>query len=157
MISPKILVDAIVTKLGEIPDLVTDVGGATNIFAYHDTFPEKSNLAEAIYGQKQPSVMVVWRRTRPGRRMSAWIHDVSLILKAKAETVADPDGYYAMVDHIINGVPSSGTIPLISTEIHASVDLMEVPTIDRKVLLVSADTSIDYFEITTGLPEKGGI
>ena len=51
------VVDAIVEKLREISELVTEMGANPDrIYAYHDHYPKRTSLAQAIYQMPAPSV-----------------------------------------------------------------------------------------------------
>ncbi len=154
MVNPSELIDALVSKLRDIPDLVGEVGGdEERIFAYHDQYPARSRLQDAIYAQPSPSVMAVWQGSDQGSRgdFGAWQHHVSLYLRAKEEYAEPPDGYYRLYRLICEGVPAGGDgQTMINTTVHDSCDpLREVPRIARQL-----DGPFDYFEIQMSFIEK---
>ena len=72
------VVDAIVEKLREIPELVTEMGANPDrIYAYHDHYPKRTSLPQAIYQMPAPSVMVAWQGTAPGNfGENEWPEDI---------------------------------------------------------------------------------
>ena len=154
MILPSDLIEALVAKLRDIPDLVGEVGGdEERIFAYHDRYPDRSRLMDAIHQQPIPSVMVAWQGSDQGSRgdFGAWRHHLSLYLRAKEEYGDLPDGYYRLYRLICEGVPAGGDgLRMIDATVHDGCDpLMEVPRIARQL-----DGPLDYFEVQMSFIEK---
>ena len=57
MIDPSEIVDALITLLRDIPDLVIEMGGdPERIYAYHDQYPKKVSLTHAIHQMPAPSI-----------------------------------------------------------------------------------------------------
>jgi hypothetical protein len=158
LINPSEIVDALVTLLRSIPDLVEELGGnEENIFAYHDRYPKNISIEKAKYEQPSPSVMAVWQGTGVGNQGSftVWKHSVSLFLRSAEDPGDDiPTGYYTLYRLILKGVPESGVgeQPMIYQTVHASCTPMDdVPSIQRQ----SDASGIDYFEITLSFTEIG--
>jgi len=149
------VVDAIVEKLREIPELVTEMGGsADRIFAYHDHYPKRTSLPLAIYQMPAPSVMVAWQGTAPGNfgENEAWKHQVALFLRAgETSDSGAPTAYYRLFELIVNGVPSSTGTRLLYSTIHADCYPMDTPSISRE----TDAEGIDYFEVSITLTEIG--
>ncbi len=157
MVNPSEIVEALVAKLRDIPDLVTEVGGdAQRIYAYHDRYPDNVSLDAAKYQMTGPAVMVAWTGTRLGSRgdFTAWKHEFSISLRAKKETNNPPDGYYKLYRLITKGVPVNGDgQPLIYTTVHESCDPLDdgIPPIQRQ----TDAAGVDYFEISLSFTEIG--
>ena len=67
MIDPSELVDSLVAMLRDIPELVLEMDGlADRIYAYHDQYPKRASLANAIHSMPAPGIMAVWQGTAPG-------------------------------------------------------------------------------------------
>ncbi len=156
MVNPAEILEALVTKLRDISDLVGEVDGdEERIFAYYDRFPDRVSLDQAITLLEQPAVMVAWMGTDQGARgeITRFRHLFSLFLRAKAETGDPPDGYYRLYRLIVKGVPAGGDgQPLIYSTVHASCDpLLDIPPIQRR----TDDAGVDYFEISMAFIEIG--
>jgi hypothetical protein len=157
MIDPKTIADTLVSRLKEITALVTAMGGsASNITAYHDSFPKASQLWEAINELKPPAMLVVWNGTMPaGGRMELWMHEFALIVRAKPETTT-ATGYTDIWLALCNGVPTGGDRQrLIFSTIVAGLHRMETPSIRRMSIPVNERDALDYFEITIRFTEAG--
>ena len=67
MINISDLVDGLVAALRGVPELSAEFGPqGANIYAYHDRFPQSSNLRLAISEMPAHSILVCWARTDPG-------------------------------------------------------------------------------------------
>jgi hypothetical protein len=147
------LLDSIVTSLRAIPDLVTLLGGANNITAYKPMWPARISWRLALWELKPlPAVLVLYRGTRTGRwgNIPSRGSDFSLIVR-DGEGVSSAD----IIAAIENGIPTGcGGLKWGSAEIHADVDMIEVPTWQVQTLLVDENTSLDYPEATFTLTEK---
>jgi hypothetical protein len=156
LVNPSEIVEALITLLRDIPDLVAEIGGdPERIYAYHDRFPDKVSLEMAKYEMPAPGVMVAWQGTRLGDRggFNAWKHDYSIYLRAKPESGNPPAGYYKLYRLIVKGVPASGDgQPLQYTTVHASCEPMDdIPPIQRQ----TDAAGVDYFEISMSFTEIG--
>ncbi len=156
MVNPSELIEALVGKLRDIPDLVGEVDGdEERIFAYHDRYPARTRLMDAVYEMPWPSIMVAWQGIDQGSRgeFGAWRHHVSLFLRAKEEYGDPPDGYYRLYRLICKGVPAGGDgQPMIYTTVHPSFDPHgDVPPIVRQ----SDQAGVDYFEVQMSFIEIG--
>lgn len=60
MIDPETILDAIVTKLKAIPEVVTELGSANGVVAFKDDQAEGASLARAVIGQERGTVLVAW-------------------------------------------------------------------------------------------------
>jgi hypothetical protein len=149
------VVDAIVAKLRDIPELVTEMGGNPDrIYAYHDHYPKRTSLPQAIYQMPAPSVMVAWQGTAPGNfgENEAWKHQFSLFLRAgETPTAGEPTAYYRLFALIVNGVPTSTGTRLLYSTIHKDCYPMDTPSISRE----TDAEGLDYFEVSVTLTEIG--
>ena len=146
-----ILAAAIVAKLQAIPGVVTELSGdAGRVFAYEDEYPTSLNLQRAIYEMPDPAVMVVWNGTGPtGQRYEVWAHRFSLMLKAANK-------FTALCAAISNGIPAGGDgLNFRRTTIDTSCDPIGSMNFDRRFLLVTEQSTLDYFEATFTLMERG--
>src|SRR5690348_17044531 len=113
MINPAELVDNLVTALRSIPDLVAEMDGDTErIYAYHDRYPKRSNLAHAIHQMPAPAIMAVWQGTQPGSfgGMDVWKHQVTLYLRVRETADSETPAYHRMFRLITKGVPAASDV-----------------------------------------------
>ncbi len=155
MIDPSVLVDNLVDLLRDIPELVAEVAGdEERVFAYHDQYPKRSSLANAIHQMPAPSVMAVWQGTAPGSFSSAevWKHQVTLYLRARETFDGDPPtAYYRLFRLITKGVPASAAVPMLNATVHPSCHPMDLPLIQRQ----TDAEGLDYFEVPITFTEIG--
>lgn len=160
MLNPGTLVNSIVTILRDIPELVVEVGGdASRIYGYYGQFPTEPSLARALWAMQRPAVMVAYQGFNPGRRGGeVWKHSFSIYLRLRETSQADPpEAHYKALWLLVNGVPASaGGLRLLNAVIHADCDPMDVPSAQRQTMVIDdAGSSIDYFEFSFTLTEKG--
>lgn len=155
MINPADLVDNFVAMLRDIPDLVAEMSGDDGrIFAYHDQYPKRSSLANAIHQMPAPSIMAVWQGTQPGAfgGMDVWKHQVTLFLRARETFDGDPPtAYYRLFRLITKGVPGSAGVPMLNVTVHPSCYAMDLPLIQRQ----TDAEGLDYFEVPVTFTEIG--
>ena len=155
MVDPSELIDNLVTKLRAIADLVTEMDGdATRIAAYHDQFPDKSSLAQAVHDMAAPGILIVWNGTGPGNfgRNESWKHQIAAYLRMKAEVPGDAaNGYYRLFRLITKGVPAGDSVPMNYLEIHPSFYPMDTPSIERD----TDAEGLDYFRVVMPFTEIG--
>ncbi|MBI4905115.1 MAG: hypothetical protein HY820_15885 [Acidobacteria bacterium] len=155
MIDPAELVENLVALLRGIPELVAEMGGdEQRIFAYHDQYPKRSSLANAIHQMPTPSVMAVWQGTAPGSFGTAevWKHQVTLYLRARETFDGEPPtAYYRLFRLVTKGVPASADVPMLNATVHASCHPMDLPLIQRQ----TDAEGLDYFEVPITFTEIG--
>jgi len=155
MINPAELVDNLVAMLRAIPDLVAEMDGdPERIYAYHDQYPKKASLAQAIHTMPAPAVMAVWQGTAPGTFGTAdvWKHQVTLYLRARETFDGDPTtGYYRLFRLITKGVPTGSDVPMLNATVHPSCYPMDLPQIQRQ----TDAEGLDYFEVPITFTEIG--
>lgn len=150
MVDTNDIIDALITQLRDIPDLVTAVGGdETRIFAYKDAYPGSVSLREAVYSQTTPSVMVAFE-ARKRDKNGEWPtvrHDLLVIVRPSSVS-----GYATIAALITEGTPTTAALPMYILEIHADclpfgVDL---PELQRE----SDANGIDYYTLLLSFKEK---
>jgi hypothetical protein len=154
MIDPSILINALVSLLREIPDLVAEMdGNPERIYAYHDQYPKKPSLALAIHQMPAPSIMAAWQGTAPGSfgGIDVWKHQVALYLRARETFDDDPPAYYRLFRLITKGIPPSMGVPMINATVHPSCYPMDTPSIQR----ATDAEGLDYFEVHMSFTEAG--
>ena len=155
MINPAELVDNLVAMLRAIPDLVAEMeGDPERIYAYHDQYPKKASLAQAIHTMPAPEVMAVWQGTAPGTFGTAdvWKHQVTLYLRARETDESDPPAaYYRLFRLITKGVPAESEVPMLNATVHPSCYPMDLPLIQRQ----TDAEGLDYFEVPITFTEIG--
>lgn len=155
MINPAELVDRLVSLLREIPELVAEMeGDPERIYAYHDQYPKRSSLAQAIHDMPAPGIMVAWQGTAPGGFGGAdvWVHRLALYLRARETLEGDPPtSYYRLFRLITRGVPLSAGVPLLYAAVHPNCYPMDVPSIERQ----TDAEGLDYFEVSVSFREMG--
>jgi hypothetical protein len=155
MTNPSDLVDNIVAALRAIPGAVSELGSdASRIAGYEDLFPGSLTISESINNMPNPSILVVYNGTATAdyKKGSVWEHKFSLILKTK-------NAYTDLVAAIINGVPTGGiyggTLKFRLITLHSSCDPINELSADRRQLFLSEYSSIDYWEVSFVLYERG--
>jgi hypothetical protein len=155
MINPAELVDNLVALLRAIPDLVAKMDGdPERIYAYHDNYPKRSSLAQAIHNMPAPAVMAVWQGTAPGSfgNVDVWKHQVTLYLRARETDESDPPAaYYRLFRLITKGVPEGSDVPMLNATVHPSCYPMDLPQIQRQ----TDAEGLDYFEVVISFTEIG--
>lgn len=155
MINPAELVDRLVSLLREIPELVAEMeGDPERIYAYHDQFPKRSSLAQAIDDMPAPAIMVAWHGTAPGGfgGGDVWLHRLALYLRARETLEGDPPtSYYRLFRLITRGVPLSACVPMLYATVHPDCYPMDVPSIERQ----TDAEGLDYFEVSVSFREMG--
>ena len=155
MINPAELVDNLVAMLRAIPDLVVEMeGDPERIYAYHDRYPKKASLAQAIHTMPAPAVMAVWQGTAPGTfgTVDVWKHQVTLYLRAREASESDPPAaYYRLFRLITKGVPAESEVPMLNATVHPSCYPMDLPLIQRQ----TDAEGLDYFEVPITFTEIG--
>ena len=155
MINPAELVDNLVAMLRAIPDLVAEMDGdPERIYAYHDQYPKKASLAQAIHTMPAPAVMAVWQGTAPGAfgNVDVWKHQVTLYLRLRETDESDPPAtYYRLFRLITKGVPAGSEVPMLNITVHPSCYPMDLPLIQRQ----TDAEGLDYFEVPITFTEIG--
>jgi len=161
MLNPKLITDAVVAKLGAIPDLaaamtVTDGGGNANvrISAFHYRLGAENRLAQAIYKMPAPSILVAWEGTQGGdfNGYQIWKHRIAVYLRmGNMAANIDPVGYEDLWWTICNRPPAGSTVNLRYLNILPGLDIMDTPSVAH---LLDED-QIDIFRGEFVLPEMG--
>lgn len=155
MIDPSALIESLVTLLRDIPDLVAEMGGdPERIYAYHDQYPKRASLVNAIHTMPAPGIMAVWQGTAPGSfgSVDVWKQQVTLYLRAQETFDGNPPtAYYRLHRLILKGVPTSAGVPMLNLTIHPSCYPMDLPPIQRQ----TDAEGLDYFEVPITFTEAG--
>ncbi len=155
MIDTSELVHNLVALLRDIPDLAMEMGGDPDrIYAYHDQYPKRASLTNAIHTMPAPGIMAVWQGTAPGSfgGVDVWKHQVTLYLRARETFDGDPPtAYYRLFRLITKGVPASAGTPMLNVTVHPSCYPMDLPLIQRQ----TDAEGLDYFEVPMTFTEIG--
>jgi hypothetical protein len=155
VINPADLLDGLVALLRDIPELVAEMGGdEQRIYAYHDQYPKRASLANAIHTAPSPSILATWQGTTPGSfgGVDVWKHQVTLYLRARETYDGDPPtAYYRLFRLITKGVPASVGVPMANATVHPSCYPMDLPLIQRQ----TDAEGLDYFEVPLTFTEMG--
>jgi hypothetical protein len=156
VISPVDLVDNLVSAMQDVEDLVTAMGGDSDlIYAYHDRYPSQTSLEKARYEMKSPSVMVAWMGLMNEGGIDPWKHKISIVLRAPCESEDDGlIGYNGLLKLIWNGKKDPDDIdeqPIKYKTILTGCYPMELESFLRQ----TDGAGIDYFEITVSFTEIG--
>lgn len=155
MINPATLSEAIADRLRSIPELVAELGGdASRIQSYETDFPRSITSIELIRSLPSLSVTVVWDGTDPttASRMAVWSHRFLVIIKSQENNYAD------IVTIIANGTPTDSSadgLRFIRTPIHPNCDPIGPFSSQRKQLFIDDRASMDFFELSFSLAERG--
>ncbi|HWR52544.1 MAG TPA: hypothetical protein VN428_15645 [Bryobacteraceae bacterium] len=152
MINPSDLVNNLVALLREIPEMSAEMSSdPERIYAYHDQFPARVSVAQAIHDMPAPSLMAVWMGTAPGMLggVDVWKHSVTLYLRAGEG--GGPTAYYRLFRLITKGVPASTGVEMLNATVHPSCYPMDLPMIQRQ----TDAEGVDYFEVPMTFTEAG--
>lgn len=156
MINPGQILDNLVVTLGKIADLRALTGGVNQIYAYHDRYPKKVSLRQAIEAMPAGSVMAAWMGTAPGNLATTevWKHHFSIYLRAGEDKFAgDEAGYYAMYRAILRG--NIDGQPAGMSLLYISVQADCLPMDPAPIARETDDLGLDYFCIQVAIPEVG--
>jgi len=155
MKDPGVIVDRLVVLLRAIPGLVAEMKGDTErIKAYHDQYPERVSLPQAIIEAESPSILVAYTAATGGTfgLSDIWKHTITLYLRSGPDQVGDPPtAYYKLFREIWKGVPTGQ--PRSLGEITISDDLHEMapPDFGR----VQDENGLDYWQVEMSFIERG--
>ena len=160
MVNPYDIVDRIVEALGSIAELGAhlDDEPASGIRPYHDAYPRKVDLEDAIGQMPQPGILVAWRGTGPARRRAGevWVHRFSLILRVADQSGLNRKDYAGMWIAIMNGIPAGGDgQPFRRAAIDPNLLPPDTPSIERRSILLDGSSRLDYFEILLSYTQIG--
>lgn len=160
MINTDLLVNAVVSTLQTIPDLVTALNGdPTRIFPYHYIYGIDAPLETALYEVKPPCIMVAWENTLPGDfdGTTLWKHTVNVYMRTGNQALASPPITPAYLWWmIINLGVNSTAVNIRYTQILKSgstplVDIMDTPAIEH----MKDENGMDFFIGRCTFPELG--
>lgn len=99
------LVNAFVSTLQRIPEVVEDLGGSpASIIGYIDIASVRNSMNNAVYSQKSGTVLVLWREMVMTEGEMAWYeHHVELQLRARPGS-----SILTLIKDIVDGVPDPG-------------------------------------------------
>jgi len=160
MLNPKLITDAVVAVLCEIPELATAMtvttGGNADlrITAFHYRAGAENRLAEAIYKMPAPSIRVAWEGTQGGdfNGYQVWKHRIAVYLRmGNMAGNVDPVGYEDLWWMICNRLPAGSSQNIRNINILPELDIMDTPSVAH---LLDED-QIDIFRGEFVLPEMG--
>ena len=152
MLNPRTVVDAVVTALRAIPELVTAMGGDANaISAFHFEYGAARPLEKVIAEMPAGSVVAAWAGTIPGPfgGMVTWKCRVDVYIRmANAAGQSQPVGYEDIWFYIANapGLIAEEIIP-------GNTQIMDLPGIEH---LTDVD-GIDRFCVHMVIPQIGDL
>ena len=156
MIDPAELLDALVAKWRDIPELVAEKNGDAQVIApYHDRFPHHASLPQAIHTMPAPGILLAWTGAAAVNEIAApWRYQLTAHVRSRALAADDPapgNGYYRILRQLWRGIPAADGVPVCQLTIHPSCGPMEPPRIERR-----ADAeALDYVEVTLEFLEIG--
>jgi hypothetical protein len=152
MLYPGDIADDLVALLKAIPGLVTLLGSADRIKAYHDNYPSETSWTRAVAEMQPGSMLVVYTSTEPGTLGNAevWKHNFSIFIRAAAVASGQKPMYYQAFNHFCRSVPTGMPQPIPYLAVNASCQPMDPPSIRRQ-----SGEDLDYFEILTSFAEIG--
>ena len=140
---------ALAAKIAAIPEVLAEVGTASHVVFYADTFPTAVSLARAVYEMAPGRILIAWVSTSldTGEPMNAWAHTFSIYVKAGKDRPVLP-----LVNWIVDGTPARNAgLKLRHSPVLAGTLPPEVRAIER---VTDAD-AIDYFELKVQIEETG--
>jgi hypothetical protein len=151
MLNGDTLLDAIVAKYRDIPELVAALDGdPERIFAYKDDFPGAASVSDVLWTLANKQVMVVYQGFSYVRWGSGMAQEHRFSIYARIASIY----WYLFQD----GVPAHGSgLPIQYEEIVFGCDPMgrgSGPRGERKTLPVSQTSAIDYLQFDFSLIEK---
>jgi hypothetical protein len=98
------LINAMVSTLSAIPELVADLAATDPIVGYIDSSPTRNSVEMAIYQMQPGQILVIWRgSTLREADMSKWDHRVEICVRALGGK-----SDLTLIDEIMAGVPVPG-------------------------------------------------
>lgn len=148
MTSPDSIRAAFVAKLKAIPSLVTLLGNnANNIVEYvEETGGDSFGTIQKLI-MNPPKLLVMYQGHTPRTGRELHQHNFSVIIRASGSPGAI---FKEFVDGAVTGASGPGKMlyePVLGT--HS----MEVPSMSRRTMPTSDQSSLDYWEITTSFTE----
>lgn len=137
MTNPDELRAALVAKLRAIPDLVTAVGGDSDAIVEY-VEEEEGDWFSTIVSLESPCLIVACQGITPRTGMEYWQYNFSMVLMARWSPFA---AFQAIVDGAMNETLIAGVHP------------MQLPSMTRRSIPVSEQSSFDYWEINTAFVE----
>jgi hypothetical protein len=137
---------AAMRTIGPLVNLVN--GDVDNIIEYK---PESmgNDLFATIAKLNPPRVLVIFSGMTNAARQELFKQNFRLVLRLRG----DPNEF---LSQFVDGVPSgSGGLKLLYHEIHTLYHSMNTPSMDLRSIPLSAESSFDYWEITTSFTSKG--
>jgi hypothetical protein len=142
------LVNAMVTKLSNIPELMAVLAPEDPIVGYVDLNPIRNSVEKAIYQMQPGQVFVNWTDTNLDEgQMSRWSHSMEICVRS-LPGASDMD----LVDVIMEGVPQPGD-GLIWLRCPILDGLL--PTNVKKIERRTDSEYVDYLVIMTETAETG--
>lgn len=135
--------------------LIPELAGVT-INAYDEFFPDRNDVAMAIWKVQPPGLLLIWRGTVPsgnGTR-EVWKHLFGIVIRAD-DQAGSAYSYFALWTAIANGRASTDNETFRTCPVHESVYPMDVPSIQRQTLFIAENSRLDYHEVAIAIAEKG--
>ena len=149
MVNPRLIGEAVVSKLGDIPELALALQGRQNVTFYGDAYPVQNSLTRAVYKMAPGSVLVAWNvtNTATSEAMNQWLHRFLIYVRgSQNESSLD------LLHTIIDGVPS--TNGGLKFRHHPVMNKTLPPNVDEANRLTDSE-GVDYFEIQISIEETG--
>lgn len=155
MIPANEVLDALIANMRLLPGLLQAVGGdAQKIYAYHDQYPERTELSAAVLEMVPPAIMVAWAVDDYGDfdgDTRKWRHRFQGFVRASEGLVDDdPRDYYAVWNHLINDIHPVHSQPFFNCEVRADCYPMDASI--RRVR--NAPGFPDTFQLSIDITEK---
>lgn len=138
-------------KLRLIPELA-----GVPVIAYDEFFPDRNDVAMAIWKMQVPSLLVIWRGSLPSSNgtFEIWKHMYGIAIRSD-DQAGSQYSYFALWSAIANGHVSGDGESFRLCPVHESVYAMDTPSISRQTLFITESSRLDYHEVAIALPEKG--
>jgi hypothetical protein len=130
VVNPMDLVYRLQAHLQEVDALLPEVGNnAANIQVYDS----EGDLAATIANLKPPAILIYWDGVQPSRFPSQFKYQVALILRLR-----NPAAAFVAICQGKSGYSAAEDLPMLSATIHPRFHPMELPSLERQQIAVSA-------------------
>jgi len=150
MTNPNDLVDATVAAIQSIAGVVTALGSAANVVAYHDEYPTDISFEQAVFNLGAGKILVAWNGTATGRssRGETISHSLHLFLRPRG-SAAD------LFTSLREGVCTTTGLKFKLSQVHDNCYPPSEMSCQRQLVAVAQDAVIDVFLISLSLIERG--
>jgi hypothetical protein len=146
MLSPSSIRSTLVTKLKQIPTLVALLGSSSKILEYIEQ--KRGDYFKAVVNLNPDQLLVSCQGFGPaGGQRELYRYSFEIAMRPDQ----DP---FPIALAIIDGIPSSESLSLCHVRLFPSLLPMDMPVLERRLIVVAEDSTFSYWQLTTGFVEN---